>query len=496
MRIAAVSSAAAVHHPQPSSPRPSAAMSMSGVLRPISANPLAEYPQPAPSRHSRSASNSVDSCAPALSARQQGDASASAVAAFRPADAHAQFIASKAAFAAVARGLAASSEFVPSAARSASLSKLRSSGDASGSGSGVHAHLPHQAAAVTPASQEALPDSMDVDVVGAHDLLDQMEPSSSSHDAKLLSRPSRSKTTPDAKRAQNRESAKRFRVAQKKRWAELQETVLEKDAEIARLKGMLQEVTNQTLSTMQSDRRRNRDSVAGSGRAPSAHAGMGEEGEVGETAGAVGVASGSASASAKVDALAVAELDLFVKLLCAQDEDDEEGGQQGEGMLERTASSTTRRRREVRPPLAADIGSLHRVIVSKLNGSVLGVRHENSRNGCVMGGDVGGCLWEHVHSSDSAHLRASVVHAKTMLQVMGGQPSVFSYRRRERVDGSGGGGGRGIDDLEEDDVREGRDSRHGNRRNECYIRMKGCLYPLMDDDRNVNGVILAEFIEL
>jgi len=46
---------------------------------------------------------------------------------------------------------------------------------------------------------------------------------------------SRVRTTPDAKRAQKRESDKRFRVAQKQRWAELQDTVAEKDGEIAKL---------------------------------------------------------------------------------------------------------------------------------------------------------------------------------------------------------------------------------------------------------------------
>lgn len=275
---------------------------------------------------------------------------------------------------------------------------------------------------------------MDVvdDVHEAADLLEQLEPSSSSHDAKAL--PARGKTTPDAKRAQNRESAKRFRVAQKKRWAELNETVAEKEEEIVRLKTLLQEVTNRTVSSM-----------------------------------AVPVPAGrDCSPVVRADALALAELELFVKLLSAQEGEGDGGRNEGGKCV----------------PLGSDLGSLHRVIVSKLNGSVLGVRHECVRNGAVMGGDVGGCLWEFVHASDCAHLRASVVHAKTMLQVMNGQPCVFSYRRREKKAGG-------------DDMKDGEDD-GGDRakRKDCYIRMKGCLYPIVDDDGNVNNVILAEFIEL
>lgn len=272
--------------------------------------------------------------------------------------------------------------------------------------------------------------------------MEQLEPSSSSHDARLLNRPGRSKTTPDAKRAQNRESAKRFRVAQKKRWAELQDTVAEKDTEIERLKGMLQEITNSTLTTMRRD-------VEPAGRSSVPVPPV----EVLPTVPAV----------PKVDALTVAELELFVKLLRPQ-----------EGEPPNLTGSVDT---EGSPPLAADIGSLHRVIVSKLDGSVLGVRHESRRNGAALGGEVGGVLWEHVHSSDSAHLRASVVHAKTMLQVMGGQPSVFSYRRRRRAE----------------HPRELSSSKSGK---EAYIRMKGCLYPLVDDDGEVTQVILAEFIEI
>lgn len=388
------------HQQQHAAATAAAAGASSHVLRPISANPLADYPS---GSKQNSASNSVDSCA------------APPEPAYRSPGVHTPFVANKAAFAAAARGMA--SDYA-----SSSLARMRDVG-------GLQRTLP--------GSQRFSglhPDSMDVDV--GNDMLDQMEPSSSSHDAKLLSRPSRSKTTPDAKRAQNRESAKRFRVAQKKRWAELQETVIEKDSEISRLKCMLQEVTNRTLSSM--------------------HGGQIEV--------AAAAATGSA-ADGNLDALTKAEMELFVKLLGPQEE---VGG----------GGSSSGARIGGPPPLAADIGSLHRVIVSKLNGSVLGVRHENRRYGAVMGGDVGGCLWEHVHSSDSAHLRASVVHAQTMMHVMGGQPSVFSYRRRER---EVGGDGDRIEDV---------------KRKDCYIRMKGCLYPLMDDDGKVGSVILAEFIEL
>lgn len=351
------------------------------------------------------------------------------------------FSPSKAAFAAAARGLTAD-------VASNTLAKMRRTASASVVPS---ASAP---ASATASIADPLPEAMDVDIEADLDAataeaaalsmtpipteeLEQMEPSSSSHDARLLNRSSRSKTTPDAKRAQNRESAKRFRVAQKKRWAELQETVAERDAEVARLKGMLQELTDIKLATM----RRDAD-VAGpsSGPVPS-----------------------DDNATAKVDALAVAELELFVKLLRPQE-------QESSQLV--TATNT-----EGSPPLAADIGSLHRVIVSRLDGSVLGVRHESRRNGAALGGEVGGVLWEHVHSSDSAHLRASVVHAKTMLQVMGGQPSVFSYRRRRRVE---------------------RAEEHAGAKSskESYIRMKGCLYPLIDEGGEITRVILAEFIEI
>lgn len=77
--------------------------------------------------------------------------------------------------------------------------------------------------------------------------------------------------------------------------------------------------------------------------------------------------------------------------------------------------------------LAADIGSLYRVIESRLDGSVLGVWHEIRSNGVARGGEVGGCMWEHDHTNDCVFLRASVMHAKSILQVLKGDSIVFLY---------------------------------------------------------------------
>lgn len=259
---------------------------------------------------------------------------------------------------------------------------------------------------------------------------EQREPSSSSHDAKLARGASRSRTTPDAKRAQNRESAKRFRVAQKKRWAELQETVERKDEEISRLKDMLQEVTNQNLASRSRPHTKKLPSLA----------------------------------HEKADSLTIAELGLFVKLMCSPNTPD--------------AERVKREEKAIVPPIAANIGTFYRVIVAKLDGSVLGNRHVNDTCGKAMGGEVGGVIWEHVHSSDSAHLRFTVVHAAKMASVMNGEPTVFSYRRREL-----------IVKYEEDKLEQGQER-------EKYMRMKGCLYPMADEYGDVTQVLLAEFIEI
>lgn len=258
------------------------------------------------------------------------------------------------------------------------------------------------------------------------------ERSSSSLDVKQLNRQSRSRTTPDAKRAQNRESAKRFRVAQKKRWADLQETVERKDREIARLKHMLQEVTNQNLAKRK------------------------EEGEM--------IVEGRKTVDT-MDALALAELRLFLKLMGSSEDNGREMGGTAAGVANQ-------------PPIAASIGSLYRVIVAQTDGSVLGVRHLNEKVGNAMGGEAGSLLWDHVHSSDTAHLRFTAVHANKMATALGENPTVFSYRRKEV---------RGV----------GRAQAQGASQADSYMRIKGCIYPLPADENNeVHSIILAEFVEI
>ncbi|PXF40759.1 hypothetical protein BWQ96_09521 [Gracilariopsis chorda] len=266
----------------------------------------------------------------------------------------------------------------------------------------------------------------------------------------------RSRTTPDAKRAQNRESAKRFRMAQKKRWEQLQNTVTRKDAEIARLKRMLQEVTNtQEQTTRQSGGRFN--SVAN-----------------------IGEAQRGADCS-RGDALSRAELELFVKLLWAPPHHSGQSDSQHSSSVN-GADGSCGGSQQLLPPMAANLGCLHRVIVAKVDGSVLGIRHQNDQRGRAMGAEVGGCIWEHVDSADSLHLRCSIVHASKLAAMFDGHLNVFSYRRRKHVTyatnndsalGGGDGGGR----VE-------------------YIRMKGCVYPLPDDSGAITRVLLAEFIEL
>lgn len=260
-------------------------------------------------------------------------------------------------------------------------------------------------------------EAMDVDVE-----YEQREPSSSSHDAKVA-RQNRARTTPDAKRAQNRESAKRFRVAQKKRWAELQETVERKDAEIERLKNMLQEVTTQHLASANQD------------QAP------------------------PAVSSEKVDSITLCELNMFVQLMVSRRDD--------------TRGSSSHSGNRLTMPLVSGIGGLHRVVVSRLDGSVLGVRHKNNLLGEVMGGEVGGLVWDYVHVTDVAHLRFTVVHASRMASsLLKSEPNVFSYRRRKRVHESSG------------------------ENEEQFLRMNGCVYPLAEENGEIKTVLFAEFIEM
>lgn len=271
----------------------------------------------------------------------------------------------------------------------------------------------------------SVPNGMLMDVDDGDD--DNAEPSSSSQDAKLQRSGSRTRTTPDVKRAQNRESAKRFRVAQKKRWAELQDTVERKDEEIARLKDMLQEITNKNLSSVQPSSSGLPTSLSG----------------------------------AQADALTLAELGLFVKLLSSR----------------KNASSGGSSKAQEQPPVpcpASSIGSLHRVVVARLDGYVLGVRHQNDACGVAMGGAVGGCIWDDVHGSDMAHLQCTVVNAERMASIMGGQLNVFAYQRRRAPQS---------------------DTKQDGEQPVSYMRMKGCVYPLVDANGSVSSVMLAEFIE-
>lgn len=91
-----------------------------------------------------------------------------------------------------------------------------------------------------------------------------------------------------------------------------------------------------------------------------------------------------------------------------------------------------------------------------------------------MGGEVGGCIWDHAHSSDFALFRFSIVQVTRMASVLvlGGEQSLLSYRRRELTESESD-----TDDKEQ------------------YIWMKGYLYPLADEVGEITRVILAEFIE-
>lgn len=224
---------------------------------------------------------------------------------------------------------------------------------------------------------------------------------------------STTRTTPDAKRAQNRESAKRFRVAQKKRWADLQATVAEKEAEIAKLKAMLQELTESRLP-------KQRLSATGEG-IPSI-------------------------AATPPDSLVLGELDLMVKLMSAP------GGDHSR-----------------RPP-ASNVGQLHRILVATTEGIITGTRHQQPYRGgsVVSGGRVGEAIWEDVPEGDQLQLRFTVLHATRMASEMAAEPVVFAYRRKA-----------------------GDKKAQGSE----YVRMKGCVHPLLDEDARVSTLLLAEFIE-
>lgn len=268
---------------------------------------------------------------------------------------------------------------------------------------------------ITPRTPEVR--MMDVEV-------DAREPSSSSHEAGARGQPSRAagkaRTTPDAKRAQNRESAKRFRVAQKKRWADLQETVRERDEEIQRLKDMLQKVTETRLPT-------------DGPRAPAP------------------LPAGPVAA----DKLIMAELDLFVKLVSSP---------------EQPPASARAGSFLVSP--ASNIGCLHRVLIAGVDGAIAGVRHQASSRARACGG-VGQYVWDDVHESDSLQLRFTVLHASRMAADMAREALVFAYRRRiarAKVEGA--------------DAPEAQ-----------YMRMKGCVHPVMTPAGEVSHLVIAEFVE-
>jgi hypothetical protein len=221
------------------------------------------------------------------------------------------------------------------------------------------------------------------------------------------------RTTPDAKRAQNRESAKRFRVAQKKRWADLQSTVSAKDSEIAKLKQMLQEVTESRLPAQRLS--------------------------------ATGEATSAAACASSLDSLVLGELDLLIKLMSAP------------------ASDQTQR------SPASNLGHLHRILVATTDGTVTGVRHQQPYKGtAVAGGRAGQLLWEDVPESDQLQLRFTVLHAARMASEMAAEPVVFAYRRK-----AGDARAQGTD----------------------FVRMKGCVHPLVDEHGRVVTLLLAEFIE-
>ena len=268
------------------------------------------------------------------------------------------------------------------------------------------------------------------------------EPSTSSLDRVKSSTAAKARTTPDAKRAQNRESAKRFRVAQKKRWADLQDLVTQKDKEISRLTDMLQKVTDARQPVKP-------------------------------------VAPTSATArnprpDGPLDALVMAELDLFVKLVSSP----------GPASTGTTHTDVSRQRSPLLAAPASNIGSLHRVLVATTDGSITGVRHLNSRIGSVSGGAVGQYLWDEVHESDSLQLRFTVLHAGRFANEMTKEALVFAYRRgvvRRSTDG--------------DSRESGTTINNKSNTNDQYIRMKGCVHPVLTRDGDVSHLMLAEFVE-
>lgn len=244
------------------------------------------------------------------------------------------------------------------------------------------------------------------------------------------------RSTPDAKRAQNRASAKRFRVAQKKRWEELQETVRAKDDEIERLKAMLQKVTETRLPA---------------------------EAPLPPTP------TPPAAGPVAVDKLVMSELDLFVKLVSTPGRHAPADG--GSTFL---------------PSPASNIGCLHRVLVAGTDGAIAGVRHMRSVAGAQAVGGVGSYVWDDVHASDSLQLRFTVLHASRMAADMAREALVFAYRRRVV------GGETKMEDKKEGEVDE-KEAKPVDER--TYVRMKGCVHPVLTASGAVTHLIIAEFLE-
>jgi hypothetical protein len=162
---------------------------------------------------------------------------------------------------------------------------------------------------------------------------------------------------------------------------------------------------------------------------------------------ATGEPAGSITASPP-DSLVLGELDLLVKLMSAP------GG-------DRTRRSP-----------ASNVGHLHRVLVASTDGLVTGVRHQqpHHKGSVAGGGKVGQTIWDDVPEGDQLQLRFTVLHATRMASEMAAEPVVFAYRRRAIVSNT-----RSTADV--------------------YVRMKGCVHPLLDDQGRVSNLLVAEFIE-
>ncbi|CAN8069283.1 unnamed protein product [Agarophyton chilense] len=239
-------------------------------------------------------------------------------------------------------------------------------------------------------------------------------------------------------------------MAQKRRWEQLQRTVRDKDDEIQRLKNLLQQLTNTQLHAHADHRHQHQHQQHVPSVADACDSSCDTR---------VAAPTPHALSRSLADHLARAELDLFVRLMWSPPRD-------GDANAMAVAAL---------PPVAANLGCLHRVVVANVDGSVLGVRHRNDERGRAMGADVGAKIWEYVHSADVLHLKCSVVHASKLADMFDGHLNVFSYRRRRLTEPPQCG----VDDH-----------------TAPFVRMKGCVYPVKDSAGVISRVLLAEFIEL